>query len=395
MMADKTIEYYSESLSPIIRGILKKMSEKKINLTDKSLNEALTADEDFNRLFQATCTPVYKTSVTNRILPYIDMLKGYVSDKDLAEVFLMINNGSDLEDVIDTILSAVSGQLIKSDKRLSTLTEFVESLFKKVLTTQDKMSDNLEDNIRFVEEDISQDQELMGNAEEIEQILREEGIVFPGKPFNKFMEAFDSKIAGKKDRLGSMTESYSKIESELTEYKKEVAQLNENIRKYRQETITDHLTGLNNRKYMDIKLAEEIVRFGRHGQPFCILLMDIDNFKNINDIYGHIVGDQVIKHLAEVVRFHVRKSDFSFRYGGEEFLVLLLNTDIENAVRIAEQIRAKVETTNFTLKEKSFVITVTIGVAQYMEGESVESLLERADKNLYNGKRFGKNRVIG
>jgi diguanylate cyclase (GGDEF)-like protein len=271
----------------------------------------------------------------------------------------------------------------------------VESLFKKVLKTQDKMSDNLEDNIRFVEEDISQDQELMGNAEEIEQILREEGIVFPGKPFNKFMEAFDSKIAGKKDRLGSMTESYSKIESELTEYKKEVAQLNENIRKYRQETITDHLTGLNNRKYMDIKLAEEIVRFGRHGQPFCILLMDIDNFKNINDIYGHIVGDQVIKHLAEVVRFHVRKSDFSFRYGGEEFLVLLLNTDIENAVRIAEQIRAKVETTNFTLKEKSFVITVTIGVAQYMEGESVESLLERADKNLYNGKRFGKNRVIG
>ncbi len=289
----------------------------------------------------------------------------------------------------------MSKQLIKNDKRLSTLTEFVESLFKKVLSTQDKMSDNLEDNIRFVEEDINQDRELMSNAEEIEQILREEGIVFPGKPFTKFMEAFDSKLAGKKDKLESMTESYSKIETELTEYKKEVAQLNENIRKYRQETITDHLTGLNNRKYMDIKLAEEIVRFGRHGQPFCILLMDIDNFKKINDVYGHIVGDQVIKHLGGVVKAHVRKSDFSFRYGGEEFLVLLLNTDIENAVRIAEQIRSKVETTNFTLKDKTFVITVTIGVAQYMEGESVESLLERADKNLYNGKRFGKNRVVG
>ncbi|MGE4496815.1 MAG: diguanylate cyclase [Deferribacterales bacterium] len=395
MMADKTIEYYSESLSPIIRGILKQMSEKKISLTDKTLNEALVENEDFNRLFQSTCRPVYKTSITNRMLPYIDSLKGYVSDRELAEVFSMINGEADIEDITDAFLGAMSKQLIKNDKRLSTLTEFVESLFKKVLSTQDKMSDNLEDNIRFVEEDINQDRELMSNAEEIEQILREEGIVFPGKPFTKFMEAFDSKLAGKKDKLESMTESYSKIETELTEYKKEVAQLNENIRKYRQETITDHLTGLNNRKYMDIKLAEEIVRFGRHGQPFCILLMDIDNFKKINDVYGHIVGDQVIKHLGGVVKAHVRKSDFSFRYGGEEFLVLLLNTDIENAVRIAEQIRSKVETTNFTLKDKTFVITVTIGVAQYMEGESVESLLERADKNLYNGKRFGKNRVVG
>ncbi|MCD8567375.1 MAG: diguanylate cyclase [Geovibrio sp.] len=241
----------------------------------------------------------------------------------------MINNETDIEDITDAFLGSIARQIIKNDKRLSTLTEFVESLFKKVLSTQDKMSDNLEDNIRFVEEDINQDKELMSNAEEIEQILREEGIVFPGKPFTKFMEAFDSKLAGKKDKLESMTESYSKIESELTEYKKEVAQLNENIRKYRQETITDHLTGLNNRKYMDIKLAEEIVRFGRHGQPFCILLLDIDNFKRINDVYGHIVGDQVIKHLGGVVKTHIRKSDFSFRYGGEEFLVLLLNTDIE------------------------------------------------------------------
>lgn len=394
-MADKTIEYYSESLSPIIRDILKQMSEKKINLTDKTLNDALIANENFNKLFQSTCRPVYKISITNRMLPYIDTLKGYVSDRELSEVFAMINNETDIEDITDAFLGSIARQLIKNDKRLSTLTEFVESLFKKVLSTQDKMSDNLEDNIRFVEEDINQDKELMSNAEEIEQILREEGIVFPGKPFTKFMEAFDSKLAGKKDKLESMTESYSKIESELTEYKKEVAQLNENIRKYRQETITDHLTGLNNRKYMDIKLAEEIVRFGRHGQPFCILLLDIDNFKRINDVYGHIVGDQVIKHLGGVVKTHIRKSDFSFRYGGEEFLVLLLNTDIENAVRIAEQIRSKVETTNFTLKDKTFVITVTIGVAQYMQGESVESFLERADKNLYNGKRFGKNRVVG
>jgi diguanylate cyclase (GGDEF)-like protein len=146
---------------------------------------------------------------------------------------------------------------------------------------------------------------------------------------------------------------------------------------------------------MDIKLSEEQLRFGRHKQPFCVLLIDIDDFKNINDTYGHIIGDQVLKHLAASVKTHVRKTDFAFRYGGEEFLVLLLNTDIENSVRIAEQIRQKVESTNFALKSGTFLITITIGAAQYKEGESIDVMLERADKNLYRGKSFGKNQVVG
>ena len=359
-MSKKTLEYYSRSLSPILTSILKQLSDNKVTLTDKSLNEALMESAEFEQLLKNAPREKETISVLNRVFPHLEELKGF-----------------------------------KNDRRLATLTEFVESLFKKVLSTQDKMSGSLEENIKFVEEDLNQDKALISSADEVMQILKEEGIVFPGKPFKNFIDAFDSKVTDKKNKLESMTDNYSKIEQELMGYKNEVAQLNENIRKYRQETITDHLTGLNNRKYMDIKLNEEIIRHSRHNQPFCIMLMDIDDFKKINDIYGHVVGDQVIKHLSSVIKAHVRKSDFSFRYGGEEFLILLLNTDIENSVRIAEQIRQKVETTNFSLKDKKFVITITVGVAQYIKGETSEAFIERADKNLYNGKKMGKNRVIG
>lgn len=394
-MSKRTLEYYSQSISPIILKILKQMSDNKVTLTDKSLNDALMGNPEFEQLVNEAPKDMAAVSVTNRMFPHMDELKGFINDEKLAAIREMIKKKTDVEDVTDALLSLLSKQIIKNDKRLATLTEFVESLFKKVLSTQDKMSGSLEDSIRFVEEDLNQDKVLMSNAEDVIQILKEEGIVFPGKPFKNFIDAFDSKVTGKQNKLESMTENYSKIEQELTEYKNEVAQLNENIRKYRQETITDHLTGLNNRKYMDIKLNEEIVRHTRHRQPFCILLIDIDDFKKINDVYGHVVGDQVIKHLSNVIKTHVRKSDFSFRYGGEEFLILLLNTDIENSVRIAEQIRQKVETTHFTLKDKKFVITITVGVAQYINGEPSEVFIERADKNLYNGKRMGKNRVIG
>ena len=386
-MSKKTAEYFSKKLSPIIRAILKQMSDKKIYLTDSSLNDFLLNSEEFKNLFSSS-------EITDKSL--LDMNK---TDSLVKNSLNNLNNPdpineSNQDKLEEPILDVITKQLVKSERRLATLTEFVQSLFKKVLQTQDEMTDNLEDNIRFVEKDLGSDLNVIDKAGEIEQILKEEGIIFPGKPFNKFLEAFDSKITDKQDKLQNMTASYKKIEKELAEYKKEVNTLNVNINKYREETITDHLTGLHNRKYLDIKLDEEINRFSRHKQPFCILLLDLDDFKIINDSYGHVIGDQVLKHLAEIIKKHIRKTDFSFRYGGEEFLVLLLNTNIENAMKVAEQIRSKVASTNFTLKEKEFATTITIGVAQYIAGESLESLIERADKNLYKGKNNGKNKVI-
>jgi diguanylate cyclase len=394
-MSKKPLEYYSEALSPVLISILKHMADNKVTLSSQSLNKALQQSPEFEQILNNKPHEAENTSITNTLKEHLEVLKGFVREEEIVHVKQLIDDKNDVGEATDALLTLMRKQIVKNDRRLSTLTEFVESLFKKVLTTQDKMSGSLEQNLKFVEEDLNQDKALMSSADEVMKILQEEGIVFPSKPFQGFMEAFDSKVIGKQSKLESMTEDYTKIEQELMEYKSEVAQLNENIRKYRQETITDHLTGLNNRKYMDIKLNEEIVRNARIKQPFCVLMLDIDDFKKINDVYGHIVGDQVIKHLSSVIKTHVRKSDFSFRYGGEEFLVLLLNTDIENAIRIAEQIRQKVETTNFTLKDKQFVITVTIGVAQHIAGETVESLIERADKNLYNGKRMGKNVVKG
>jgi diguanylate cyclase (GGDEF)-like protein len=154
------------------------------------------------------------------------------------------------------------------------------------------------------------------------------------------------------------------------------------------------MTGLYNRKYMEMKLTEEIDRFQRTGIPFCVVIIDIDHFKSVNDKYGHLIGDQVIKHLANLMKDNIRKTDFAFRYGGEEFMMLLTNVDVRNATHVSDQIRKKLEATNFSLKEKSFNCTASFGIALFKKNDTAESVIKRADERLYQAKQGGRNRIV-
>ncbi|MDO9317590.1 MAG: GGDEF domain-containing protein [Gammaproteobacteria bacterium] len=160
-------------------------------------------------------------------------------------------------------------------------------------------------------------------------------------------------------------------------------------------SLTDPLTGAGNRIALTNTLAREISLSRRHQHALSLLVLDIDKFKLINDRYGHSVGDTVLKQIVRTLKQVNRQTDLSFRYGGEEFVVLLNRTNAEGALIIAERIRRTIADTEIALEEQSVRITVSVGVTTFCDSDSPETLFNRADKALYLIKSAGGNKVIG
>ena len=165
------------------------------------------------------------------------------------------------------------------------------------------------------------------------------------------------------------------------------------IRLYEMAT-RDFLTGLLNRREGLRRFREEISKGRRSKQPLTAIILDIDHFKNVNDTYGHLVGDKVLQHLPETLMPVLRDYDIFCRYGGEEFLLILPNTPLKVGVEIAERLRKRIEQSKYLVdKENTITMTISLGVAQLTENESDNSLIYRVDQALYNAKDKGRNCV--
>jgi len=159
---------------------------------------------------------------------------------------------------------------------------------------------------------------------------------------------------------------------------------------------TDAMTKLYNRRYFNEISNNILDKEKKNNSQLSMMIMDIDKFKNINDNYGHTVGDKVISFVADILRKLQRKSDLVCRYGGEEFVMLLPNTSLEDAINVAQRIRKYIENSIInTPKNESFKITISIGVSQVniLNEEDIEASLNRADNALYKAKDLGRNRV--
>ena len=154
---------------------------------------------------------------------------------------------------------------------------------------------------------------------------------------------------------------------------------------------TDSLTGLANRQKLSSCMAEAMIRSHQFDLPFSVLLLDVDNFKNVNDTYGHLAGDAVLQALSAIAVKELRVQDTAGRWGGEEFLVLLPETGAEKAVELAENLRNKVATHMFAA---DLHCTISIGVAEMRHGDTPDTLVHRADTALYSAKKAGKDRAV-
>nr|WP_315207148.1 GGDEF domain-containing protein [uncultured Albidiferax sp.] len=171
-------------------------------------------------------------------------------------------------------------------------------------------------------------------------------------------------------------------------------QLAQALEKIQRIATRDELTGTANRRFMMEMMREEIQRVDRSGATLMVAILDIDYFKRVNDTYGHQAGDRCLQEFARVVQASIRATDRLARWGGEEFLVLLSDTDFALALACLERVRTQVEQAVVTLGAIEIRITVSIGVTQYQTGDSIEQTIDRADLALYAAKAQGRNQVV-
>lgn len=161
-----------------------------------------------------------------------------------------------------------------------------------------------------------------------------------------------------------------------------------------QMTIIDGLTQIHNKRYLYEALEREIVRARRHERDCAMLMIDIDRFKRINDVHGHLAGDFVLKELARIVQGRIRRDEVFARYGGEEFAIILPETSIEGAVALAETLRDKVAENLFVFQADTIKVTISLGAALLAESDrTANDLIKRADERLYAAKTSGRNKV--
>ncbi len=187
----------------------------------------------------------------------------------------------------------------------------------------------------------------------------------------------------------ALTESREKVrhyEARVRALQAELVQMSETV-------IEDPLTAALNRRGLEQRFVAEQARAERTGSPICIAVLDVDNFKQLNDRLGHGAGDEALKHLAAVVRDTLRASDSLARYGGEEFVILLPDTGVEEAERVMVRVQRELTKRFFMHNHERVLITFSAGVALRRPGEAQESVIERADRAMYEAKQAGKNRV--
>ena len=160
-----------------------------------------------------------------------------------------------------------------------------------------------------------------------------------------------------------------------------------------EKAIRDELTGLYNRRQLIVELDTAIAHASQHGTTFCLAIIDVDHFKNINDKQGHLVGDVVLREFARVASESIRNTDIFGRYGGDEFMHILRDTELKGAVMHAERLRVHAHFLDLRGVMPAKSISLSIGIAQYRADENAESLIERADTGLYLAKERGRNRV--
>ncbi len=206
---------------------------------------------------------------------------------------------------------------------------------------------------------------------------------------NRWLER---RVAERTTELEAEIHLRQQVEEQLRARLEEIITLQGELRRL---ALHDALTGLYNRHHLAEVMTAEIHRAGRAGYPICFLLIDLDHFKDINDTYGHLAGDQVLVDIAQIIRDHTRQSDYYFRYGGEEFLIILPDTSLPDGIQRAEEIRAAIEKSRTVFADQPIQLSASLGVAIYpLHGEDIDHLLSGLDEALYSAKREGRNRAM-
>ena len=294
----------------------------------------------------------------------------------------------------DAELAGVIDELLKSETPFSDETN--EALYKRFCRDNDegelrKIRDDLRHILLTILKEVT---ELTGQSEEYESFVTRSVDTLTEDASAEEIRTVIGQIIEKTKALGSFGKN---IRRKLNETTEALQALREDFERVKTEASADFLTGLANRKAFHDALTEQMDEAISQQKELSLLLVDIDHFKQFNDEYGHLIGDEVLKFVAKKIKEIVRGRDFLARFGGEEFAVILPQTPLEGAQVVAESINRLFAQTTLKAVNTSTTfgkVTVSVGVARYRPGEPPDNLINRADRALYRAKQTGRNRVV-
>ena len=343
-----------------------------------------------------------------------------IKSEDALEVIEALikrfDEGPDLSHLIDSIIYtltpsyapfmsdeiAILKRQLKEDPDVILTPAFAEDLRvltnKRIKLDKDELKKKLKDLDQIAErlsvKILRMLKKTAGSSEEIKSITQElRNWRHNGEDFESIKEKLLTIAISLDKELDEFSEEMKKEDEEIEKLRKKIKELEKKVKKLSKEVKTDFLTNIANKKAIMEELNKQESSYKRYGTIYSVVFFDIDHFKNINDTYGHDAGDVILKTLGLLFRRYARDVDMIGRFGGEEFVAILPNTDKEGAYKFAEKLRSIVEKTKFMYKNTRINVTVSGGVASRDEVNSKEELLKKADERLYLAKRSGRNRV--
>lgn len=299
-------------------------------------------------------------------------------------------------ETLDEIVSSITKTLGKLNEEKLELESFIINVTEQLgqiteVITADREDLQLDQEDRQSLHNLMQErvQTIHNKVESANDILQLKSVV---------VHNIDQIRAGVEDFMESTTTRQSAIEGrnndlleKISDMEKETEVLQQSLSENREKLLFDSLTGVGSRLAYDENLEQELARWQRYGTSFSYVILDIDHFKNINDKYGHSAGDKALKITAHMMLSQIRKSDSIFRIGGEEFVLILPNTNIEQAGPLVKKLRDAIASSNIHCKQERVVLTLSAGLTEPKEGDNIITLYERADSALYRAKDSGRN----
>ena len=334
------------------------------------------------------------TEIARKVIPFLSK-KGIPLTPKNYRIWFEYFHGimSDIKEILDDMLNR--GIPFTTEKNEELYARFferdiekenVEKRLSEIAASED-IRKKIEDSIVKTIKDIFLSSESVGSYNEI---LHQH---FKNMADVKSIDGIRFIVSSLIKETSETIKSNKKTHEELQNTVIELEEARKSLHEVQMEARTDSLTGLNNRLAFDEKVKEEMERFKRYKIPCSVAMIDIDNFKKLNDTYGHIIGDKALVNVSKELKKNLRKIDFVARYGGEEFAVILPSTAIKDAVIVIEKMRQEIFDTDFLVKDKSVEITVSGGVKEFCDGDTIAKVIEKADEALYLAKNSGRNQV--
>jgi diguanylate cyclase len=299
-------------------------------------------------------------------------------------------------DTLNEIVNSISHSLKKLDQEKRELEDFIVNVTAQLgeitaVISEDhldhqsdhKDAQSLHD---FVQEGMSLIQKNFQSTNDLQELKTE-----ISKNIDEIRGGVDDFVDRFNERHEATEERNIKLTRKLSLMEQETQELQVMLKENRAKLMYDALTGVYSRMAYDERIMQELSRWSRYQTPFSYVILDIDHFKRINDSFGHNAGDKALKIVAQMMQSYVRQSDYVFRIGGEEFVLLLTSTDVNAAATMVEKLRQGIADSSFHFKGEPVRLTLSAGITETRSGDDIESIYERADKAMYKAKNSGRN----